>query len=134
MSEFQINDHLFSKECDDLAASIFAEVFADSDTAKGMGPDDWRDEMTDRAHETADGHEWVIYNYKALMICAHCDVSEGEAFREDVGMPSEVTIYKLACMIVYGEMRARIEAKLQELADEWEAPEGWYGFDDEDAA
>lgn len=121
MSDFQISDHLLTKECDALAAEIFAETIAKLDDDET--PDDYRDQMDDQAHETADGHEWVIYNYKALMICAHCDVSEGEAFLEDVGMPEDVTIHKLACVIVYGEMRARITQEIERLCEEWEPTE-----------
>lgn len=122
MSEFQINDYLLQKECDELAAEIAAE-FSPGTLAEN------RDDMMDRAHETADGHQWVIYNYKALMICAHCDTSEGESFLDDIDfqwVQGESTIYTVATSIVYGEMRARIETALEELIEADEEP------DDED--
>lgn len=119
MSEFQINDYLLQKECDELAAEIAAE-FSPGTLAEN------RDDMMDRAHETADGHQWVIYNYMALMLCAHCDTNHGEDFLSDVGVPDEPDIYKLACAIAYGEMRARIETALEELIEADEEP------DDED--
>jgi hypothetical protein len=118
MPDFQINDHILQKECESLATDIFADVC--DGMAEDETPEDYRDEMNERAWQDADGHEWVIYNFKALMLCAHCDVSDGEAFLEDVGMPAEPTIYSLACAIAFGEIRARIEACLQELCDEWE--------------
>lgn len=122
MSDFQINDHLLTKECDQLAVDIFAEMLegmADDET-----PDDHRDDMNDRAHEAADGHGWVIYTYKAIQLCARCDVSQGEQFLEDVGgVEKGETFSGMATKIAYGEMRARIEAELQRLSDEWEAPE-----------
>lgn len=117
MTEFQINDYILSKECDDLAREIFNEVIADM--ADDETPEDYRDEMSDRAHETADGHEWVIYNYKALMLCAHCDTTRGEDFMDDVGAPSKPDIYDLACMLAFGEMRGRIEAEIDDLIEAW---------------
>lgn len=120
MADFQINDHILAKECDSLAAEIFAECVAKLD--EGETPEDYRDEMDDRAHETADGHEWVIYNYKALMLCAHCDVGNGEEFMSDVGFEwnDDSTIYSVATVLAYGEMRARITGEIQRLCEEWE--------------
>ena len=117
MADFQINDRLLSDECELLAREIYAEVM---EQHPGENPEDYRDEMDDRAHETADGHQWVIYNYQALMLCAHCDVSQGEEFLEDVGMPEDVTIHKLACTIAYGEIRARIMDEIKDLIEAWE--------------
>lgn len=121
MSDFQINDHILTKECDSLAAEIFAEYVAkleDDET-----PEDYQDEMHDRAHEDADMHEWVIYNWKALMLCAHCDTGNGEEFMDDVGFEwkqGESTIYTVASFLAYGEIRARIIGELNRLIDEWE--------------
>lgn len=123
MSDFQINDHLLTKECDALAKEIFDDVLAENPDSE---PEDLREDMFDRAHETADGHEWVIYNYQALMLCAHCDTSNGEAFLDDVGLAwkqGESTIYTVATAIAYGEMRARIEQDIQQLIEDWEAPQ-----------
>lgn len=116
MSDFQINDYILTKECDGIAAEIFAEIMADADDDETA--EDKRDDMFDRAHETADGHEWVIYNYKALMLCAHCDTTQGEEFLDDTGfewVQGESTIYTVATAIAYGEMRARIESELSGL-------------------
>jgi hypothetical protein len=118
MSDEQFSDYKLQKECESLAQDIFDEMLVGM--ARDETPENYRDEMNDRAHEAADWHEWVIYNHSALMLCAHCDVSNGEAFLEDVGMPEEVTLHKLACAIAYGEIRARIEGALQELAEAWE--------------
>jgi hypothetical protein len=119
MSDFQINDHILTKECESLAADIFAEYVAK--LGEDETPEDYRDEMVERAHETADWHEWVVYNYKALMLCAHCDVSQGEEFCDDVGLPDgPMSLHKIACAIAYGEIRARISAALGGLIEEWE--------------
>jgi hypothetical protein len=118
MSDFQINDHILTKECESLAADIFAEVLGELESDET--PDGNRYEMFDRANEVVDGHEWIIYNYRALMLCAHCDVSEGEAFLQDVGMPNDVTIHKLACLIAYGEMHFRVCRALVDLIESWD--------------
>lgn len=123
MTDFQINDHLLTKECAALAKDIFDEIMAEHPDSE---PEDLREDMFDRAHETADGHAWVIYNYRALMLCAHCDTSDGEAFLDDVGVEwnqGESTIYTVATAIAYGEMRARIEQDIQQLIEDWEAPQ-----------
>lgn len=120
MTEFQINDYILQKECDDLAKLIFDEIASEN---PDVAPDDLRDEFDARAHETADWHEWVIYNHKALMLCAHCDVSQGEEFLEDVGMSETPTIYSLACTIAYGEMRARIMEEIEDLIENRETEE-----------
>lgn len=119
MSDFQINDHLLTTECQSLARDIVE--------ALDLGPDetlaDRLDDAQDAAHEYADAHEWVIYHYKALMLCAHCDVSDGEQFLEDTGMPRGVTFNQLASIIAYGEMQSRIMVALQELAEQGEEAE-----------
>ena len=118
MSDFEINDHKLQAECQSIADKIWTEMLASLPADET--PEDKRDEMSDRAHESVDGHEWVIYNHKALMICAYCTTDQGEDFLEETGMPSEPDIYKLACTIAFGEMRARVEECLSDLADAWE--------------
>ena len=110
MSDFVINDRILQKECEALAKEIFEEYSNE-------------DERQDAVHEWVDGHQWVIYNYRALRTVVECDVSDGEEFLEDVGLPETVTIYSLASSIVYGEMRARISEALQEMEYEREALE-----------
>ena len=121
MTDFQINDHILSKECEGLAKDIFEETMADA--ADDETADQLRDDMSDRVHERVDGHEWVIYYHKALMTCAHCNVEEGEAFLEDIGMPETPTIYSIACLILYGEMRARTDAEISDMIEAWEPTE-----------
>lgn len=120
MSDFEISNHMLQKECEQLAREIFDEVTADM--AEDETPEDYRDTMSDRAHETADGHEWVIYNYKALMLCAMSDTTLGEEFLDDIGFEwtSDSTIYTVATTIAYGEMRGRIEQEIHGLIEAWE--------------
>lgn len=126
MNNFEISDRQLQKECEEIAKEIFDEILSDplQDVAAGdlpdIDPEDWRDDMDDRAHQTIDGHQWVIYTHKAIMLCAHCNVDQGEAFLEDTGLPAEVTFGSLATAIAYGEMRARVMAEIDTLIENWE--------------
>lgn len=113
-----ISDYELTKACDEIAAEIFEEFCAKMD--RDETPDYYENEMSDRAHQEADGHQWVIYTHYALSICAHCNTYLGEEFVDDVGAPSPFSLASAASMIVYGEMRGRIEAKLRELTEAWE--------------
>ncbi len=93
------------------------------DAAEDETADQMRDDMQDRVHETVDGHEWVIYHYKALLMCAHCNVDQGEEFLEDVGMPETPTFNGLASLILFGEMRARVNSEINDLIEAWEPAE-----------
>lgn len=116
--EDQITDYGLTRECEQLAKEIFDEIVAD--LAPDETPEDKRDEMSDRAHETADGHQWVIYTQSAMRICAECDISQGEESLEEVGAPDPFTLDAAISIAAYGEMRARIEQALDELLSAWE--------------
>jgi hypothetical protein len=117
----QINDFTLTKECEALAQEIFDNMLADM--ADDETPMDHRDTMSDRAHEAADGHEWVIYTYKAHTLCLHCNTDMGEEMLEDVGLPENPTYDSLGALIAYGEIRARIDQQIQALIDAWEPAE-----------
>ena len=126
MTDDRITDYALTKECEALAAEIFDAVKAehiDPEAPWDFDPEDYRDEMDDRAHESADGHQWVIYTYKAIQLCAECNTDEGEAFLEDVGPSQPITFGGLETQIAYGEMRARIMASIDELIEGYTAPE-----------
>lgn len=123
MPDFTLNDYLLYKEAESLAAEIFREVREDHIEEFDAGDClDYMDEMNDLAHETADGHEWVIYTYKAHTLCLHCNTDMGEERLEECGMPEEVTYDTLGCLIACGELRGRIDAALNDLCAE-HAPE-----------
>lgn len=127
MSDFQISDHLLSKECDEIAQEIFDEVMAEA--APDEDAEFHRDTLDQRAHEAADGHQWVIYNHSALMLCAHCNTDHGDELLSDIGMPEDPDLYKIACRIAYGEMRGRIMDRLETLIEEGEPAEEPEGED-----
>ena len=117
---FQINDLILSKECASIAQSILDDMVRDN---RGeFDADQFREDAYDRVFEFVDSHEFVIYNYKALKLCADCDTSDGEDFMDDIGFEwtNESTIYSVASQIAFNEMRARVDTALQELLDSWE--------------
>ena len=74
MSEFQINDYILKQEAKEIIAQGIIEE-------KEYGVP-----ALEYAQQACDGHEWVIYTYKAMMLCAECDISGGEAYLDDLGM------------------------------------------------
>jgi hypothetical protein len=95
-----MNERDFQAQAESIANIAFIECDGDLDAAM------------DYIHETCDGHEWVIYYYKALKICADCNVQMGEMFLEEIGVPENPTIGSIASIIVYAELRGRAEAHL----------------------
>jgi hypothetical protein len=127
-----VTDHALDLACKEIAAEVFADLFTDNEEAKGMTPDDFADEFSDRIAEECDSSQYVIYTHYALSICAHCNTDDGEAFVDDVGIETPFSLSGVASRIAYGEMLARTEAAMREMIEEWEAPEGWDGDDDDD--
>ena len=107
-----ISDRELSKEAEKLAREIFEEVRRNN---PGETAEELRDAMMENAHQTADGHQWVIYTHYALKICAHCRTESGEELLEDCGIGDDVTLARIASLVAYGELRARIGAKVEEL-------------------
>jgi hypothetical protein len=128
--EDRINDHALWAECKSLAAEIFEEFKRDH--GADFDPEDYRDDMNDRAHETADGHAWVIYTYRAIQLCSDCDTTRGEEFLDDIGgVEKGDTFGGIACKIAYGEIRRRVEEELDEIINAYEPEEA---EENEDAA
>jgi hypothetical protein len=104
-----INDYTLNEYAADIADEIIREC--DGDRAAAM----------DRAHESADGSEWAISYHKAHELCQNCNTDNGEQFCEDCGPWEDVTYDKIATIIAYGELRARIEQAIDAKIDEMEA-------------
>lgn len=117
MTDFQINDYLLQQECERLAKEAIEDIRTNH-MDEGDSLEDYQGEISDWLHESIDGYGWVIFHHKAIMICAHCDVQQGEAFLEDIGMPKDPTFAGLASIIVYGEMLARAEEAARDIVEE----------------
>mgnify|MGYP005995793357 CR=1 FL=1 len=102
--DFQLTEY-----CNEIAADIARDA---SD----------HEQATDWAHESADGSEHVIYTYKAHQVCQNCDIQQGEEFFADCYDDTHGKSYdEIASIMAYGEIRARIEARLYEIFEEREA-------------
>lgn len=76
-----INAYQLHKQAKGIAAELYAEGLSHSDGLE-QGALEYAQDM---ALEAADNHEWAIYTYKALLLCAECDTSEGEQWIEGTG-------------------------------------------------
>lgn len=129
-----ITDFELDKACAEIAAEIFTDIMEQNIDAAApweYDPEDFRDDMNDRAHEAADGHQWTIYTHYALSICAHCNTDMGEEMVDDIWPPEPFSLSAVASSIVYGEIRGRIEREISTLIEEYEAPEQPEEADDE---
>ena len=98
MNDFQLNAY-----CNDIAADIVEDA-QDIDAAM------------ERAHESADGSEHVIYHHKAHKLCAECNTDQGEDFLADCYSEGHNKSYdELASIIAYGEILARVQSAIYEL-------------------
>lgn len=105
-----MNDNQLDEYCNTIAEDICRDAR------------DW-DQALDWAHESADSSEYAIYIHKAHELCQSCDISQGEEFAQDCFGDKFKTYDELACLIAYGEIRARVEARVWAIFEEREAEE-----------
>lgn len=79
MSEFKIDQYLLRQEAKRIVEDAIAEE-SEFDVP-----------ALETVQQSCDGHQWVIYTYKAILLCAECDTSEGEEWLDDVS--SEYTSF-----------------------------------------
>jgi len=109
MSDFVINDYILNQEAREIVDEILSE-------AEGNGQRLYREDMEDLIHQTVDGHEWVIYTYKALRLCAECNTEEGEIRLEDTGQTFS-NISEHATAVAYWTLWAACYNYLNELQE-----------------
>lgn len=127
--EDQITDFDLRAECESIAAEIFGEL--KDEHGADFNPENYRDEMDERAHQAADGHQWAIYTYRAIQLCSNCDTTHGEDFLDDIGgVEKGDTFGGIASKIAYGEIRHRIMEELDTLTQNYDPDEQ----DEENAA
>ena len=103
-----LNDYALTEYCNDIAE----EIARDADSLE---------QAIDWAHESADGSEHVIYYAKAHQLCQNCDTMQGEDFVAQCFDQTPMTYDDMACRIAYGEIDARISARLWEIFEGKEA-------------
>lgn len=106
MTDFEINDYILQKEAHSIAECIIDEC-KDDDLA----------ELYDRAWEYADGHQWVIYTYKALQLCANCRTDDGEQWLEDNCWEFKPSFSEIVSQIAFAELHCRIMDELATITD-----------------
>jgi len=103
-----MQDYDLTQYCNDIAEEIARDA---SDIEEAI---DW-------AHESADGSEYVIYYAKAHDVCQNCNIDQGEDFfSECYGGEHGKSYDDIAAIMAYGEINARICARLWEIFEERE--------------
>ena len=103
MTDFKINNYILQQEAQRLAQECFDEG-------------DTRD-PSEYLWQTCDGHEWVIYTYKALLLCAECDTSEGEDYMASLGRELN-SLSEHASEVAFGTLYYAAMDALEELQQE----------------
>mgnify|MGYP003653752809 CR=1 FL=1 len=103
-NDFEINDFILNRECQSIAGDLIEEY-----------PDE--EDRSDAIYQIVDGHQWVIYHHKALMLCAHCNTDWGDRYLEDniSGGGGGYDFLAMASLIAYGEMSCRIRWEMSTL-------------------
>lgn len=78
----------------------------------GDDEDSRRERMTDWVDETTDGHEYVIYTFKAKCVCLASD--NEDAYADEIG-EAPPTVEAQACMAMRRDVWDLLEAR----EDEW---------------
>ena len=102
MTDPIINDYVLDEIADDYAKEIFDQV---EDIDDGY----------ELAHQYADGCEWVIYTYKAHLLCLNCNTDNGQDFVNDCYSGASMTYNEMASAYAYGEIKSRIMTALDDL-------------------
>jgi len=105
MTDTIINDFILTDIAKDYAKEIHGQT-------SNM------DEAYDITHQFADSCEWVIYTYKAHMLCLNCNTDNGQAFVDDCCSGVSMFYDKLAMTLAYGELHSRIISELTDLFKE----------------
>ena len=60
-------------------------------------------DVYDYMHQVCDGHEDVIYTYKAIQLCANCDTENGEEQLQEIGYEA-ATFNEYASKLAYATL------------------------------
>jgi len=103
MTEFKINDYLLKQEAIEITKQSIREE------------QEFGFPALEYINQACDGHPWVIYTYKAIMLCAECDTSEGEEYLEDCGIESFESFGDHATKLAYATLLGACQSALCEL-------------------
>lgn len=105
MTDFKINNYELQQEAKRLAQECFNEG------------DEGGNDPNEYLWQTCDGHEWSIYTYKALLLCAECDTSEGEDYLEGLDMQHN-SLAEHACAVAFATLYCAAMDELADIEDE----------------
>lgn len=111
MSNYEINQRTLEIEATFIADSLYAFglKLATGDKAAAI------DYALDKAYEETDSHQWVIYNYPALLLCANCDTTVGEEWLEQSGFTEWSSIGQHASAVAHATLYCLVNDKLAEI-------------------
>ena len=116
-NDTQITEYALNRECESLAKSIIEEFDGDKSDIDAL-----REYAYERAHGDADGHQWVIYTYKARQV-ASIAPDAAEAYLEDIyGKPFDgcETFGDVCTRLAYAALLTGIESAITDLIEEIE--------------
>lgn len=116
-NDTQITDYALNRECDSLAKSIIDDFDGDKADIDAL-----REYAQERAHEAADGHQWVIYTYKARQVASIAPADAEEYLAEICDKPFDgcETFGDVCARLAYAALYTGIMESLNTLIDEIE--------------
>lgn len=116
-NDTQITEYALNRECESLAKSIIDEFDGDKADIDAL-----REYANDRAHEDADGHQWVIYTYKARQVASIAPGDAEEYLAEICDKPFDgcETFGDVCTRLAYAALYTGIQDSLTTLIEEIE--------------
>lgn len=116
-NDTQITEYTLNQECESLAKSIIDEFDGDKSDIDAL-----REYAYERAHECADGHQWVIYTYKARQVASIAPADAEEYLAEICDRPFDgcETFGDVCTQLAYAALYTGIMESLNTLIDEIE--------------
>jgi hypothetical protein len=121
MNTENITEYTLRQECESLAKSIIDEYPGDKTDIADI--ESLRQYAEERAHEDANGHQWVIYTYKASQV-ARIAPNDAEQYLADIyGKPFDGcdTYGDVCTRLAYAALYTGIREELDEMLEAMEA-------------
>lgn len=116
-NDTQITEYTLNQECESLAKSIIEEFDGDKSDIDAL-----REYAQERAHEDADGHQWVIYTYKTRQVASIAPADAEKYLAEIYDKPFDgcETFGDVCTRLAYAALYTGIMDALNTLIDEIE--------------
>ncbi len=116
-NDTQITEYTLNQECESLAKSIIEDFDGDKSDIDAL-----REYAQERAHGDADGHQWVIYTYKARQVASIAPDAAEEYLEEIHQKPFDgcETFGDVCTRLAYAALYTGIQESLDALIDEIE--------------